>query len=166
MSRLIKDQAIVADPYVWTTPAEDGSLTLPDAPILVSLQTWTAHRDSLLAHRHAKGVQLKPDEFAEDIAKDLSHMDVVAIEFPAFADGRGYSTAYTLRSRLAYKGELRAVGDVFKDTLFYQLRCGFNAFAIKDGKNAEDALAALTTFSAPYQGTPVEPAPLYRRRLG
>lgn len=165
MPRLIKDHAIIDDPFVFATQGEDGTLALPDAPVLVSLATWKAHRDALLAHTHAKGVQLKPDEFAEDIRDDLSHLSLVAVEFPAFADGRGYSTAYTLRGRYGYTGELRAVGDVFKDTLFYQQRCGFNAFSIKEGKDVQDALAALNTFSEPYQGTPVEPSPLFRRRF-
>lgn len=164
MQRLIKDHLIVNDPYTLTAPAEDGSLMLPNGPVLVSLSTWQTFREALLAHQHAKGVQLKPDEFAETIASDLHNVDLVAIEFPAFADGRGYSTGYTLRSRLGYKGELRAVGDVFKDTLFYQQRCGFNAFVVRADKNMEDALKGLYTFSTPYQGTATEPTPLFGRR--
>lgn len=165
MSRLIKDRIIIDDPYVAIAPGEDGSLSLPASPILVGLATWRSFRDELIRHPYAKGVQLKPDEFAEDIADELAHLDLIAIEFPAFADGRGYSTAHTLRGRLGFQGELRAVGDVFKDTIFYQLRCGFNAFSVKEGKRIEDALMALETFSTPYQGTPTDQSPLYRRRI-
>lgn len=165
MSRLIKDNAIVDDRYTTVAPAEDGSLTLPAGPVLVSLATWQAHREALLAHPHDKGVQLKPGEFAEAIADDIDKLAMVAVEFPAFADGRGYSTGYILRSRYGFKGELRAVGDVFKDTLFYQQRSGFNAFAVRDDKNIDDALLGLQTFTTPYQGTANDPAPLYRRRL-
>lgn len=165
MPKLIKDGAIVDDNYSYVAPAEDSSLTLPAGPVLVKLGTWQQHRDALLAHPHAKGVQLAPDEFAEAVAADLDKLDLVAIEFPAFADGRGYSTAYTLRNRLGFKGELRAVGDVFKDTLFYQQRSGFNAFAVRADKNIEDALLGLQTFSEPYQGSADNPAPLFRRRL-
>lgn len=165
MPRLIKDGAIVDDRYQFAAPAEDGSLALPAAPVLVTLATWQQHRDALLAHPHDKGVQLAPDEFAESIAADIAHLALIAIEFPAFADGRGYSTAYVLRSRLGFTGELRAVGDVFKDTLFYQQRSGFNAFAVRAEKNIDDALQALTTFSTPYQGTATDPTPLFRRRL-
>lgn len=166
MSRLIKDKAIVEDRYTTVAPAEDGSLTLPAGPVLVSLATWQAHRDALLAHAHDKGVQLKPSEFADAIADDIDKLALVAVEFPAFADGRGYSTGYILRSRYGFKGELRAVGDVFKDTLFYQQRSGFNAFAVREDKNIDDALLGLQTFTTPYQGTANDPAPLYRRRLG
>lgn len=165
MPKLIKDRAIVDDSYSFVAAGEDASLTLPAAPVLVKLSTWQQHRDALLAHPHAKGVQLAPDEFADTIAADLDKLDLVAIEFPAFADGRGYSTAHTLRSRHGYKGELRAVGDVFKDTLFYQQRSGFNAFAVRADKNIEDALLGLQTFSEPYQGSAENPAPLFRRRL-
>lgn len=166
MPKLIKDHAIIDDDYVLISPNEDGSLTLPNHPVLVKLPTWQAHRDVVLAHSHGKGVQLAPDEFAENLADDIHHLDVIAIEFPAFADGRGYSTAYTLRTRLGFKGELRAVGDVFKDTLFYQQRSGFNAFAVRNDKNIEDALRGLKTFSTPYQGSTENVAPLYQRRLG
>lgn len=164
MPQLIKDGAIVDDPYVFVSENEEGLLLLPDSPVLVNLSIWQKHRDALLAHPQGKGVQLAPDEFAEAIAPDLGKLDLIAIEFPAFADGRGYSTAYTLR-RLGFKGELRAVGDVFKDTLFYQQRCGFNAFAVRSDKSLEDALSALDTFSTPYQGSADAMAPLYRRRL-
>lgn len=162
MPKLIKDGAIIEDSYVFVSPAEDGSLTLPVAPVLVSLSTWLAHRDTLLAHPQAKGVQLAPDEFAESLAGDFDKLELIAITFPAFADGRGYSTAHLLRGRLGFNKELRAVGDVFKDTLFYQQRCGFNAFAIKEGKSLEDAVLALGTFQTPYQGTAAKPGLLFR----
>ncbi len=162
MPKLIKDGVITEDSYSVANPAEDGSLALPAGPVLVKLATWQTHRDALLAHPHAKGVQLAPDDFAESIAGELDKLDLIAIEFPGFADGRGYSTALLLRGRLGYKGELRAVGDVFKDTLFYQQRCGFNAFAIKEGKNPEDAILAFKTFQTPYQGPAAKPGLLFR----
>lgn len=165
MPKLIKDGSIVDDSYSFVAANEDGSLpALPASPVLVKLPVWKQHRDALLAHPHAKGVQLAPDEFAEALADDLDKLELVAIEFPAFADGRGYSTAYILRGRLGFKGELRAVGDVLKDTLFYQQRSGFNAFLIKADKDVQDALAGLQTFQSPYQGNASNPAPLYQRR--
>lgn len=164
MPKLIKDRAIVEDRYTFAAPAEDGSLALPDGPVLVTLSTWKTHQAALAAHPHDKGVQLAPDEFAESLRDDLAQLALIAIEFPAFADGRGYSTAHALRGRYGFKGELRAVGDVFKDTLFYQQRCGFNAFAIKAGKSLEDALQGLNTFQTPYQGTAENPGFLFRTR--
>lgn len=165
MPKLIKDHAIIDDTYTFISANDDGSLTLPATPVLVKLATWLAHRDALLVHTHGRGVQLAPDEAAERIAADTDKLDLVAIEFPAFVDGRGYSTAYLLRNRIGFKGELRAVGDVFKDTLFYQMRAGFNAFAVRADKNIDDALLGLSSFSQPYQGSADNAAPLYRRRL-
>lgn len=163
MPKLIKDDVIVDDVFVLAAEQEDGSLPLPNGPVLVKLTIWRKHRAALLAHPHAKGVQLAPDEFAEEIAADIGALDLIAIEFPAFADGRGYSTAALLRTRYGFKGELRAVGDVFKDTLFYQQRCGFNAFLVRPDKDLEDALQGLKTFSVCYQGSTDRP-PLYRLR--
>lgn len=163
MPKLIKDGAIIDDGFTFTSPAEDGSLTLPAGPVLVKLATWQSYRDALLAHPHAKGVQLAPAEFAEELAGDLDKLALIAIEFPGFADGRGYSTAQLLRNRLGFKAELRAVGDVFKDTLFYQQRCGFNAFAVKEGKSLDDALTALNAFSQPYQPANFQEKPLFNR---
>lgn len=163
MPKLIKDGRIVDDRYVVLAEDESGALTLPAAPVLVKLPVWQKHRDALLAHSHGRGVILAPDQFAESVAGDLEHLDVIAIEFPAFADGRGYSTAALLRGRFGFKGELRATGDIIKDTLFYQQRCGFNAFAVRADKDIEDALGGLSTFSVRYQGGLDQP-PLYRLR--
>ena len=111
MPTLIKSGAIVTDSYQVAEPVE-GVLTLPAGDVLVSLETLLAHREQVLGHDGRKGVQIKPDQFAEAIADIAHQLDLVAVEFPAFADGRGYSTAYLLRTRYGYKGELRAVGDV------------------------------------------------------
>lgn len=163
MPKLIKDGAIVDDVYSLAATQEDGSLPLPAGPVLVRLADWRRHRDALIAHPHPKGVQLAPDEFAGEIAPDLDRLDLVAIEFPALADGRGYSTASILRSQHGFKGELRAVGDIIKDTLFYQQRCGFNAFAVRADKDIGDALRGLSTFTVRYQGA-VDAPPLFRSR--
>lgn len=163
MPTLIKSGAIAADTYT-RVDAVDGVLTLPAGDVLVGLDTLLAHRTQVLAHAGRKGVQLKSEQFAEQIADVVTALDLVAVEFPAFADGRGYSTAYLLRTRFGFKGELRAVGDVFKDTLFYQARVGFDAFAIRDDKNAEIALQGLEDFSEVYHASADQPRPLFLRR--
>ena len=163
MPTLIKNGAIAADTFV-RVDAVDGVLTLPSGDVLVGLDTLLAHREQVLAHAGGKGVQLKSEQFAEQIADLVNDLDLVAVEFPAFADGRGYSTAYLLRTRFGFKGELRAVGDIFKDTLFYQARVGFNAFAIRDDKDAEVALKGLADFSEVYHASADQPQPLFLRR--
>ncbi|MBB5018826.1 uncharacterized protein (DUF934 family) [Chitinivorax tropicus] len=167
MPKLIKQRQIIDDHFVVLRKADDGSLpALPSqGDVIVPLASWRSERDQLLAREGAIGVWLAPDEEPADIADDLAHFAVIAIDFPAFTDGRGFSTARLLRERYGYQGELRAIGDVFKDTLFYLARCGFNAFAVRPDKNIDDALLALDDFSDSYQTGVDQPVPLFRRRV-
>ena len=80
-----------------------------------------------------------------------------------FSDGRGYSIAYNLRVRLKFTGELRAVGDVLRDQLFYLQRVGFNAFATRADRSMEEALKGLSDFSDVYQTSWDQKSPLFRR---
>lgn len=164
MPKLIKNGAVVEDDYTLVEPSDAG-LSLPAGNVLVKLSTWQQYKDQIIQHAGEKGVLLEPSEFAESISADLTHLSLVAISFPAFADGRGYSTAYLLRTRYGFTGELRAVGDVLKDTLFYQKRCGFNSFAVRSDKDVNVALEGLQDFSEVYQASVVQDVPLFRRRL-
>lgn len=150
-------------------PAEVVSeFALPAGKVLVPLAVWRARKDDLAARLAAGelGVWLESFELVEDLVEstgDLNQFPVIAINFPRFADGRGYSTASLLRTRYGYRNELRAVGDVLRDQLFYLKRCGFDAYAIRADRSAEEALASLKDFSVPYQGAVDEPRPLWRR---
>ncbi len=106
---------------------------------------------------------LAPGEEPKDLEDDLGALPLVAIHFPAFKDGRGYSYARELRTRYNFKGEVRATGDVLRDQLFYMTRCGFNAFEVREDRSIEEALQGLKDFSVTYQGDVNEPRPLYRR---
>ena len=166
MAKLIKHNRIIDDSWAVVRLAEGETaetVQLPPGDLIVPLSVWQARRTELLA-RPQRGVWLAPDEVAQDIAVDLAHLQVVAIDFPAFADGRGYSTAALLRSRFGWRGELRAIGDVLRDQLFYMSRVGFDAYAIRADKDIEDALNALNDFSETYQAAVDEPLPLFRRR--
>ena len=132
-------------------------------PVIVSLEQWRAQRETLLARGTPLGIRLRSDQPPELIAADLAHFAVVALEFPKFRDGRAYSYARLLRERYGYKGELRAVGEVLTDQLFYMLRCGFDSFQLADGKDVKAALEAFHTFSVTYQGATDDGRPLYRR---
>ena len=109
-------------------------------------------------------LRLEPHEDPAALAGQLAGAARVEVNFPSFTDGRGYSIARLLRERLGYRGELRAVGDVQRDQVFYLSRCGFDAFLLRDGEDAEAALAALTDFSEAYQTSVERPQPLFRRR--
>jgi uncharacterized protein (DUF934 family) len=89
---------------------------------------------------------------------------VIAINFPKFGDGRGYSIARLLRERYGYKGELRAIGEVARDHLHAMVQCGFDAFQLREGENPQEALQAFGDFSEQYQATAAQPLPLFRRR--
>ncbi|HNC02357.1 MAG TPA: DUF934 domain-containing protein, partial [Agitococcus sp.] len=160
MPNIIKDGAIVADTYQLVTEAG----ALPAQDIVVSLDVWQQQREAILAHPYKKAVLLKPDQHPEVLVEDVKQLDMIALDFPAFADGRGYSYATLLRQRFGFTGELRATGDVFKDNLFYLKRCGFNSFAVRADKDIHVALQGLNNFSESYQASVDESRPLYRRR--
>ena len=167
MAKIIRHDAIVEDGWQVVRLQEGEtpeSVKLPAGDIIVPLKVWQARKAELMA-RPQRGVWLAPDEQALDVATELGKLQVVAIDFPTFADGRGYSTATLLRSRYGWQGELRAIGDVLRDQLFYMHRVGFDAFAVRADKSIEDALAALNDFSETYQAATETPLPLFRRRI-
>ncbi len=137
---------------------------IPAGDVLVNLTTWQANKEALLAHDGRIGLLITGDTEPEAFSEDLDQFSMIAIEFPKFADGRGYSLARILRERFGYKGELRAVGDVLRDQLLYLHRCGFNAFEVREDRCAEDALKAFTEFSVTYQADVHQPRPIYHRR--
>jgi uncharacterized protein (DUF934 family) len=83
----------------------------------------------------------------------LRQLSLIAVQFPAFTDGRGYSSAYLVRARLGWVGELRAVGDVLQDQLRAMQRVGFDSFALRAGKDPRRALAAFASISVVYQAS-------------
>lgn len=159
--RIIKGREIVEDSL---THVPDGVELPTDGDITVGLDRYRELRPSLIVRAGRVGVRLRPDQEAKLVADLASELSLIAIEFPAFKDGRGYTTARLLRERHHFVGELRAVGDVLRDQLFYMERCGFNAFELKAGKDIEGALAAFKEFSVTYQGAADDPRPMFRRR--
>ena len=140
------------------------SIALPEGPLAVALAVWKLRREELLARASPVGVRLDPADDPADIAADLPRLALVAVHFPRFADGRGYSTAYLLRRRYGYTGELRAAGDVLRDQLFYLARSGFDSFQLREGADAHAALHSLRDFSTAYQAAADGQAPAFRRR--
>ncbi|GAB2920335.1 DUF934 domain-containing protein [Paraburkholderia jirisanensis] len=170
MASIIKDRAIVDDGFTVVRAAEDGTLpavdALPAGKIIVPFALWQASREALTAARGAAeiGVWLEPDSEPADLVADFDNVALIAIDFPVFRDGRGYSIARLLRERYGYKGEIRAIGDVLYDQLRFYERCGFNAYALRADKDIHKALNAFTEFTVQYQGAFDDPNPLFRRR--
>ena len=109
-------------------------------------------------------LRLEPSDDPAAFADRLDRVARIEVNFPKFGDGRGYSIARLLRERYGYKGELRAVGQITRDHLFFMESCGFDAFRLRDGEDAEDALQAFEDFSDSYQASVKRPVPLFRRR--
>jgi uncharacterized protein (DUF934 family) len=170
MPQIIKNRTVVDDDWLVVRAAEDGGLPPPDAlpagKIIVPLSYWQASRDALTGARTAAqiGVWLAPDSEPADVVADLDAVALIAIDFPVFRDGRGYSIARLLRERYGYKGEIRAIGDVLRDQLLYMSRCGFDAFAVRADKDIHDALRAFGELTIHYQTGTDQTLPLFRRR--
>ena len=163
MPQLIRDRAVVADP--WTLLPQGASLAdIPvGLPAIVPLALWQAERSALLA-RSDTGVWLGPADDPAELAQDIAVLPVIAVDFPKFTDGRAYSTGRLLRERYGFAGELRAIGDVLRDQLFALAQCGFNAFAIRADRSAAEAIAGLDDFTGVYAPTTKTPQPWFRRR--
>ncbi|MEB2327424.1 MAG: DUF934 domain-containing protein [Pseudomonas sp.] len=166
MQRIIKNEQIIDETWHLLPKEEtlDGLSNCDD--VIVPLHLWIDHAHALKARDGGLGIWLDSNEEVEEIADDLEHFQVIALNFPKFTDGRHYSSARLLRERYDYKGEIRAIGDVLRDQLFYMRRCGFDAFAIRADRDPEDALQSLKDFSVRYQAAVDERLPLFRRRQG
>ena len=157
---LIKDNRIADD--IWTHHDDAGDLPqgiLAEAPLEISYPAWQqaaaqlAHRPGPLALRLAGDSDPAVLE-----AEDLAKFEMIAIHFPHFTDGRGYSLARHLRERLGFKGELRATGDILKDQLDFLARCGFDSFEITDASALKAWQAAKPEITITYQPTATTPA--------
>jgi uncharacterized protein (DUF934 family) len=165
MAKLIKQRAIVEDIWqVLTLAAGETpeSIALPFGPMLVPLLVWQARKTELLARQEEPlGVWLGPVDDPAALAADLDRFSVIGVHFPLASDGRGYSIATLLRTRLGYRGELRAFGGIGRDHLHYLQRVGFDAFVVHQ---PETAIASLDDFSEAYQVSANQPLPLFRRQ--
>ena len=161
--RVIKAGRVVEDG--WQRIADPDTLpALPGGDVIVPLDYWRANGALLARHNGRIGVCLNGDDSLDDCADILDRFELVALEFPRFTDGRSYSHARLLRERFGYRGELRAVGEVLRDQLFFMQRCGIDSFQVREDKDAEDALQGLSDFSVKYQAAADGAAPVYRLR--
>jgi uncharacterized protein (DUF934 family) len=161
MPKLIKQSVIVAN--VWQKLGADFTDNIDNQAVLVPLDRFLENPDLVIGNAQA-GVWLESDQGPEKLEPFIEKLALIAINFPKFADGRGYSYARILRDRFNFQGELRAIGDVLHDQLFYLKRCGFDSFAVREDKDIEIAMSGLTDFSETYQGATDQPQPLFRRR--
>ena len=145
---LVIDGKLAADPFVLIAA---GEAVPANGAILVTLATWTAQAAALAQRSDPIGVLLGSDESPEALADVVDKLQLIALDFPTFRDGRAYSYARLLRERYGYTGELRAVGDVQLEQLHYMERTGFNAFEIDSDDPERDLEIANRDFSTWYQ---------------
>lgn len=163
MAKIIKDHAIIEDS--WELIAADAAVEdLPaQGAIIVPLTMWQQHGDVLSQRSDDVAVWLDAGQEPAEIEGDLARLSLIAINFPVYRDGRGYSYARELRTRFNFSGEIRAIGDVLQDQLAYMWRCGFDSFAVREDKDIEEALNGLKGISVHYQGDARDPRPIYAR---
>ncbi len=158
---LIKDGNLAEDS--WRTLSDEEAV-IGNGPIIISFERWRDARDALKRHNGPLGIRMKSDQPPALIAEDIDRFDLIALEFPTLADGRAFSYARLLRERHGFKGELRAVGDVYKDQLYFMQRCGFSSFELPSGRDPQDALGALKSFSVVYSPAADGAMPAYQQR--
>jgi len=164
MPTLIRQRAVVAlDSWRVIGVSADAPAFADGEDVVVPLAAWKADARSLSYRSGRTGVWLGPSDDAGELAA-AGFPALIAVHFPSFTDGRGYSTARLLRERHGYRGELRAIGDILRDQLYELARCGFDAFALRDDQDAHAALAAFRDFSEDYQAA-VDRGPLFARRF-
>jgi uncharacterized protein (DUF934 family) len=144
--RLLRDRQIAEDEWLYVAEAAGNA----PAPLIVTVDEWRNDRDRWIARGSRLGLAIAPAHKVESVAPDLQFFALIAAQFPGPADGRGYTQGRLLRERFDFGGELRATGYVRGDQLFFLARCGFNSFELSEA-DIEDALLALSSFSAAYQ---------------
>ena len=148
MSVVISLSEVISDDWI---KIDDNSETGECARIIVSRHHL--QRDWMDLHKSdfKLGVELEVTDAVEEIADYLPRLELIVLNFGAFADGRAFSQARLLRQRMAYRGDIRAQGDILRDQLSFMQRCGFTQFRLADGEEVELALNAFSDISHSYQ---------------
>jgi uncharacterized protein (DUF934 family) len=118
-------------PDDWRNLAQGVDLP-PDSKAILTLAQWQSASADARTGNLPLGLLIAPGQDIGTIAPDLARFALVAVAFPKFTDGRGYSLAHQLRSNFGFAGELRATGEVLFDQLQLLARCGFDSFEITD----------------------------------
>lgn len=159
---LIKNGRIVEDRFVRVD--EDGPIT-DVAAVLVPAERYLADADAYAEAKAPVGVLWPNNRRIEELAPYLERLALVALQFPAFKDGRAYSQARILRERYKFKGELRATGDILQDQFLFLLRAGFDSFKVKKAADAAAFAQAVHRYSVFYQPTGDGRSTALRERL-
>ena len=166
MQKLISTDALIDNHWTVMKAATGPEIlqAVPGKNFIVPLKFWKLYKEELNEYSGNVAIWLDSDEQVAAIGDELHALPLIALNFPVFSDGRSYTNARELRQRYGYKGEVRAIGDVLRDQLYYMAQCGFDTFELRHDQDAELCLDAFSDFSTGYQSTILEPTPLFRRR--
>src|SRR6201996_1619538 len=145
---LVKGGKIVDHPFAHVV----GGAGLPQGCVLLSAARFLEDPEALLK-RGKIGVIWPNSRDVDDLVPYLDRVAAGALVFPTFRDGRAYSQARLLRERYAYRGELRATGQVLRDQFVFMLRAGFDTFEVKKQADAEAFAQTVQRYSVFYQPT-------------
>lgn len=164
--RILRKRALVEDDWAVI---EDGLAEVEAAAggkVIVTLARWRVEREALLAAYAAVGVLVPNTADIEAVYAEISDRPLIALQFPTFTDGRALTQAVLLRKRLGFTGELRALGDVIRDLVFWLGRCGFDSIVPRKDQNPEACLEALDEIRVAYQAAADAHTPVWIRRRG
>lgn len=163
--RILRNTEIIEDDWMVL---EDGRADIEagDGRVIVTLARWSAERDALLAAHAAVGVLVPNTADIEAVFAEIEDRPLIVLQFPTFTDGRALSQAVVLRKRLGFRGELRAVGDVIRDLVFWLGRCGFDSIVPRKDQSLEGCRAALQEITVAYQAAADGHTPVWVRRRG
>jgi uncharacterized protein (DUF934 family) len=157
MRKLIKQRDIIND--TWKYVDEDPAAIA----VILPFARFQQERDQWVASTSILGVRLAPADNVDALKDDLARIALIALEFGGIGEGRGYSQAQLLRRRYNFKGEIRAVGKIQRDQVFYMARCGFDAFEFPEGADLNAALAGFADYSVAYQSSTDQGVKLEKR---
>lgn len=164
MKQIIKNEALATSDWQVIQELESADTLPSEGNCLLPLALWNEHRQALEQASPVPGLILHSDQHPSQFMGNLQQLPLIAIDFPVFTDGRGYSLAAQLRDHYEYQGELRAIGAIHRDQLYMLKRCGFNSFEFDKDIDLQAALASLHDFSNDYQSSADQEEPLFLRR--
>jgi uncharacterized protein (DUF934 family) len=168
MPTLINRQGLIGAANPWVRYTGDAGAVAQATHLLLPLEVLKENGDLWLEHARKTGAKLGAVLSAADdinaLTPFLPQLEIVAIDFAQFVDGRGFSQARLVRGRLGWTKELRAIGDLLRDQLFFLARCGFDSFELAEDQHPATAAAEFKTFSETYQAAQDKEA-LFARRV-
>jgi len=145
--------------FKWTLVAKEEAKPEAGLDLLIHISDLEKYSEI-----QSTGVWLDSDDTASLLQNRIEKLEFVAINFPVFADGRGFSIASQLRTDMGFSGEICAMGNFMPDQIYYLKRCGFDSFVFKDGDSLSTMRTILEDFSTNYQGSTENPSPLFHHR--